>query len=75
MDQWQNGKGKSRYLDYLQLVEQVLERLVVLDQVVLRLCIKFNLHNTPQNKNHRHLSHCTVKRTRTHQCIYTAHLQ
>jgi hypothetical protein len=48
MDQWQNGKGESQYLAYLQIVEHVLERLVFLDQVVLRLRIKFNLHNIPK---------------------------
>jgi hypothetical protein len=48
MDQWQNSKGESRYLAYLQHIEHNLERLVVLDQVVLHLRIKFNLHNTPK---------------------------
>jgi hypothetical protein len=48
MDEGQNGKGESRYLAYLQLVEHVLERLIVLDQVVLRLCIKINLQNAPK---------------------------
>jgi hypothetical protein len=41
MDQWQNKKAESRYIAYLQLVEDVLENLAVMDHVVLRLRIKF----------------------------------